>query len=454
MISTEKKKQLCQSCKFRRNHFCTKHGDEWKRIIKQRDTCVGWGNEQKPKPVKLITEDREPTDKIRLGICIPNCSMGGVTRGFLTMMNSPVDHDIEWSGIAIGNAGAFDPETAKRILQHCPIYSTKDDPKFEGLVTIVDNACQTIIDKSNVVKLWGYIQSNPEIDSTDWDSKPMLVVAHGQCEWTRKNLAVSLSKGSKHIMASVSPGGVKCFPEDVQDRVKVVYNGVDFSRCAPARDRDEVRREWGIGEDIKAVGYVGRFAKDKNPLATAKAVAKLGEGYHAVYVGEGYQEGKVIEEVKRLCGDRVTFVSRMEDVGTAYSALDCMVLASPSEGGPQTVTEAWLAGCPVVATPVGTIPGLESEHGLLTFGVPHEPTRRELAEAVREAVKGGGRVGLARRLAWEKFSSGRMVKGYEGVLRDGLAVEAKKKDHNILRRWLLIFKPSNIKSRTHLLFKE
>lgn len=248
----------------------------------------------------------------------------------------------------------------------------------------------------------------------------MLVVAHGQCEWTRKNLAVSLSKGSKHVMASVSPGGVKCFHEGVQDRVKVVYNGVDFSRCAPARSRDEVRREWGISDDVKAVGYVGRFAKDKNPLAAAKAVSELGEGYHAVYVGEGYQEGQVIEEVKKLCGERVTFVPRMEDIGTAYAALDCMVLASPSEGGPQTVTEAWLAGCPVVATSVGTIPGLESEHGLLTFGVPHEPTRRELAEAVREAVKGGDRVELARRLAWEMFSSGRMVKEYGALLRDGL----------------------------------
>lgn len=420
-LSKEQKIKACESCKNRRNYYCNLHNVEWSDAVRDRDTCVGWGNE---------VETEEKPGKIRLGVCMPNCSMGGVTRGFLTMMNAPVNHDIEWAGIAINkvaandaSAGAFDPESAKRILKHCPIYCSKDHPKYQGLVTIVDNACQTVVDRSDVVNLWGYIQSNEEIDAVDWNSKPNLIVAHGQCDWTRKNLAVSLSKGTKHILGSVSPGGVKCFPDAIQDAVSVVYNGVDFSRCAPASDRDEVRREWGISEGVKTVGYIGRFMHDKNPLATAKAVSQLGEGYHAVYVGEGYQRNQVIEDVKKLCGDRVTFVPRTEDIGSVLNALDCMLLASPSEGGPNTVIEAWVAGCPVVSTPVGMIPDLEQEHGLLTFGVPHDPTARELAEAVRDAINGNQRIERARKLAWNMFSPARMVKGYETAIKEALKPE-------------------------------
>ncbi|WP_417392044.1 glycosyltransferase family 2 protein [Gimesia sp.] len=47
-LTVEAKQKLCQSCKYIRNHFCTKHGDEWRRITKRRATCEGWGNALQP----------------------------------------------------------------------------------------------------------------------------------------------------------------------------------------------------------------------------------------------------------------------------------------------------------------------------------------------------------------------------------------------------------------------
>lgn len=418
-LTTKKKQQLCQQCPQRRNYFCTRHGDEVRRVVNQRSTCEGWGNVPKPK-----AEPRAGLgETIKLGFCMPNMAMGGVTRLLLTMMNAQVKHGFKWSGVAIGNADVFDIETAKRVLQHCPIYCTADNPIFEGLVTIVPNACQAVLDSSDVVNLWGHVESNPELESANWDAKPMLVVSHGQCEWTRKNLAVSISHGSTHIPVAVSEAAAKCYLDVTEQSVKVIYNGVDFSRCAPARDRDEVRREWGIGPDVKAVGYIGRLSYDKNPLATAKAVAELGEGYHAVYVGEGWQSEKIIPEVKQLCGDRVTFLPRVEDVGTVLTALDCVVTAAPNEGGPLVAAEAWLAGCPVVSTPVGMIPELERDHGKLVYGVPLHLAIEDLTTAVINALAGDDRVERARRLAWNLFSPGRMVLAYESAIRDALKPE-------------------------------
>lgn len=413
------KNKLCQACPHRRNYYCTKHGDEIRRLVKSLPVCEGWGNVPPP-----ITEAVPlPGETIRLGICIPNCSMGGVTRGILSMMNAPVNHGIEWAGIAIGNNVAFHAPTARKILKHCPIFSTVDRPEYGGLVTIVPNACQTMIDRSDVVKLWGYICSNPEIEAADWDRRPLLLVAHGQCEWTRKSLALSLSKGTRHILVSVSAAGVKCFPASTQDRVTVIYNGVDFTRCAPARDRDEIRRDWGLDPETRAIGYVGRFANDKNPLAAARAVAELGDGYHAIYVGDGIRADSVIPAARELCGDQLTVVPPVDDVGSIYAALDCTVMASPAEGGPQTTVEAWVAGCPVVSTPVGFIPELEAAHGPLVFPVPVDPTASELAASVRAALSGEGRTERARKLAWGRFSAARMVLGYESAIRATLQPE-------------------------------
>lgn len=50
MIDTKEKQRLCESCKLkkRRNYFCFEHGDEVRRVIRDRTTCAGWGNEPPP----------------------------------------------------------------------------------------------------------------------------------------------------------------------------------------------------------------------------------------------------------------------------------------------------------------------------------------------------------------------------------------------------------------------
>lgn len=414
----EKRLGACESCHLRSDTRCLKHKRACADFSKVKSHwCEPWG-ESSPAVHQLKEWQSEFKDKkIRLGVCMPNMAMGGVTRLFLTMMDAQVDHGLEWSGFAIGNSEAFDIETAKRILKYCPIYCTRNDRKFQGLVTVVDNACQKVVDESDMVNLWGYTKSNGEIDATDWDAKPSLVISHGQCEWTRENLAVSLSKGSMHILVAVSEAAGECIQEATRKPYAVIYNAVNFSRCAPSRDRDEVRREWGLSPEAKTIGYIGRFAMDKNPLATAKAVAELGEGYHAVYVGEGWQSEQVITEAKELCGDRFTIIPRVEDIGTVLSALDCVVTAATHEGGPLVAAEAWLAGCPVVSTPAGMIPELERDYGPLVYGVPFDPSVIELTDAVLGAIAGDNRIERAKHVAWRLFSPGQLVARYEAVIR-------------------------------------
>tara|TARA_R110002111_G_C6005195_1_gene373763 strand:+ start:3527 stop:7105 length:3579 start_codon:yes stop_codon:yes gene_type:complete len=386
------------------------------------DKNVGIHSQRQPSFDLKITSKNE---KIKIGFCIPTMSMGGVTRSLLTMMNVTCAHDLEWSGFAIGSALAFDPETASMILEHCPIYSSMDHPDFKGLVTIVGNACQTIIHQSDVVNLWGYSVPNRELEISNWKKKPMLIVAHGQNEWTRKNIQTSLRYAGQSILVSVSQSSIQCFPEHLRKNVKVIYNGIDFNRCTSLLSRNEIRKYWGISSDKIAIGYIGRFTNGKNVFAAAQAVSVLGQGYHAVYVGEGLGNDHVISHVKELCGKQCSFMPRTEDIGSVLSGLDCLVSASSSEGGPLTVSEAWAAGCPVVSTSVGFIPELEEKYGQLVFSLPDDPTPDQLAIEVKKAIKPGSIVQRAREVACKEFSAKQMAKGY------GAFISAKLSDKQV-----------------------
>ena len=43
MLSTEEKQNKCLSCPKRRNYFCRKHGEEWRRMVRTLNHCDEWG---------------------------------------------------------------------------------------------------------------------------------------------------------------------------------------------------------------------------------------------------------------------------------------------------------------------------------------------------------------------------------------------------------------------------
>lgn len=66
MIDIQEKQRLCQQCPKRRNYFCTKHGEEWKRLCRTRLTCEGWGN------VPQVPEQNGPKSGVAIVITSHN----------------------------------------------------------------------------------------------------------------------------------------------------------------------------------------------------------------------------------------------------------------------------------------------------------------------------------------------------------------------------------------------
>jgi glycosyltransferase involved in cell wall biosynthesis len=180
-----------------------------------------------------------------------------------------------------------------------------------------------------------------------------------------------------------------------------------------------VRRSWGIDDRRQLVGYLGRIAEDKNPLAVCQAVGVLEEDYQAVIAGTGPSLAQHQKQAAGLCGDRVRFVPPLAHVGDALAAIDCWLNASPAEGNCLGLIEAWMAGVPVVSTITGAIPEHEAAAGCqLVERVPNPPTPADLAEAVRRACSSSGRrrAVAAQIFALEHLGAERMAREFERMI--------------------------------------
>jgi glycosyltransferase involved in cell wall biosynthesis len=163
------------------------------------------------------------------------------------------------------------------------------------------------------------------------------------------------------------------------------------------------------------VGTVSRLAVSKNvPGLVRAAWDLLGERVRLVIVGDGEDRPAVERAVAGT--DKDPYVHRLGargDVPRLLRAFDLFALFSRTEGHPMVVLEAMATGLPVLATPVGGIPGiLEEDTGVLVAPDDEPALRSALAALVgdrerREELGKRGRV-----VALERYAADRMVDEY------------------------------------------
>jgi glycosyltransferase involved in cell wall biosynthesis len=177
---------------------------------------------------------------------------------------------------------------------------------------------------------------------------------------------------SVHEEAGVAPSGVWTVPNFADD---------DAFEPLTASERALVRRGWQVPEDATVVGCVARLVPLKDHATLLRALASLratGRRAHLVLVGDGERRG-ALEELAEELGIReaVTFAGEVRDGQNHHRAFDVSVLASLSEGFPNTLVEAMAGARPVVATAVGGSVDavVDGETGFLVApGAPDELT--------------------------------------------------------------------------------
>lgn len=171
-----------------------------------------------------------------------------------------------------------------------------------------------------------------------------LLYLHGErlvTRWSRAPVVVPSQAVARYAVDHVG------LPPDV---VRVVPNGVDTTRFAPAAR--------GSATGPVVVVWVGLVGPVKRLDLLVEALARV-DDVRLVVVGDGPSADDVrrLVHVRGLTG-RVDLLGAQDDVRPALADADLLALTSAAENLPLAVLQAMASGRPVLATAVGGLPEL------------------------------------------------------------------------------------------------
>jgi len=173
-----------------------------------------------------------------------------------------------------------------------------------------------------------------------------------------------------------------------EQRVKVIYNGVDTQEFHPGLEKRSFREELRVKDEEILVGIIGRlhFSKGHEDfLKASQEVTQRNSRVKFVIVGKGDQQYQnyLKSLVDRLNLKRwVKFTGSRKDIHSVIAGLDILVNASQekTEGFSRIIIEAMAAGVPVIATKVEGNP--EAVDDLITGILISPENPSQLAEAI------------------------------------------------------------------------
>ncbi|MGN0976285.1 MAG: glycosyltransferase [Gemmiger sp.] len=178
---------------------------------------------------------------------------------------------------------------------------------------------------------------------------------------------------------------------DRKPNFSVACNAVDRERFHPdAAARARLRAQYGLTENDRVAGFVGRLNHQKNPLYLLDvfaAMARQDPRWLLLLVGGGEEEQPMRRKAEALgVSDRVIFAGVQNDVPAYMNAFDLFLLPSNFEGSPVTLVEAQGCGVPCLAST--NVPDDGAVTGLVRF-LPLSAPFEEWA-ALADGIAPGG----------------------------------------------------------------
>lgn len=381
---------------------------------------------------------REPSSqgRIRVGFIAPHLIPGGAERWMITLARYA--SSIDWVGCAnVGTNGWLDSAVVRELGALMPVYTHETDGRPGGCFGVTEryalarDAVEAVARRADVLLTWGVAELGTHI-SPSYDGRIVAVSHACDDEWARYVIAQSARDATDHVCVSALAAGPF---SAVGVSAVVLENGADEARCAPTMPRERARELCGWSHDDVVIGYLGRFSGEKRPQDAARAVAALrrssgGERFKCWYVGHGVRAS--LEEMALHAAELPLGTVRLSlptpEVGDVLQAMDCLLLTSPSEGFGLTLVEAWLAGVPTVATPVGVAKIVADTHGAVSTSVPVGASPENIADAIKLAMSPANRatVDRARRIAARHYTATAMADRWTAYLHRICAIATSR----------------------------
>jgi glycosyltransferase involved in cell wall biosynthesis len=210
------------------------------------------------------------------------------------------------------------------------------------------------------------------------------------------------------------------------ERIEVIHNSIRSDWGVEARTvatAERLRAKLGIPHERRVVLTVGRLSKEKNHLGLLASFKRLPPhlAAHLVIVGEGPERGAI----EQFIADNdltasVTLTGQQRSAEPYYGIADAAVLSSWSEGSPNALLEAMVAGVPVVATAVGGVPEIveDSETALLVSPGDYGAMAGAIERVLTDHLFGKMLASRARQVAIDRFTPSARARRLATIYRD------------------------------------
>ncbi len=193
-------------------------------------------------------------------------------------------------------------------------------------------------------------------------------------------------------------------------------------------NRGESRIALNLPANTLQCAFIGRVTQIKRPdrfLDVVSETKKRGINLDFFVAGDG--------ELLEMCRERikqedlpVTILGWQSDIERVLTSADMVVLTSDNEGTPLSLIQAGVAGLPVVATNVGSVPEvvLDGETGIIT-GLDVQEIADALEKLVNDKVLRTKLGAAAQEFTMSNFGVKRLVHDHEELYKKLLSSRAK-----------------------------
>lgn len=251
---------------------------------------------------------------------------------------------------------------AEIIEERSPFDITKQLPRLQE---IVERRAPDIIQSHSVkshflVRIAGLAKERPWVafnhGYTTTDLKMRIYNQFDRWSLRMPGLIVTVSEAFRQdLISSGIPG----------ENIRVVHNAIDseFVSAIAQVHKARFRASLGIAQDERIILCAGRLSQEKAVPDLIHAAASLKDlPVHVVVVGDGPERANIKEAAAQAgIANRVRLMGHVKDVTPYFAVADVLAIPSITEGSPNALLEAMMAGVPVVATSAGGIPEMVTD---------------------------------------------------------------------------------------------
>lgn len=160
---------------------------------------------------------------------------------------------------------------------------------------------------------------------------------------------------------SNSMAGLKFFFPDkysIDPRFKVIRNGIDIDDFSNSNiSKNELRKKLDLPKDKFIIGHTGRFAKAKNHFFLLDVASKLiAQEKNIYFVLIGNNTDKLLPYITKLgIEDNIQVLGYKSNIPDYLKSFDMYFFPSITEGQPNALIEAMVAGIPIAASNIAPI---------------------------------------------------------------------------------------------------